>query len=54
MERTFLCVKPDGLQRGLLPEIFSRFQRKGWKLVAAKFTKASEVILEEVGGSQSA
>ena len=34
MERTFLMVKPDGVQRGLIGEIVSRFERKGLKLVA--------------------
>ncbi|MEF3301804.1 nucleoside-diphosphate kinase [Paenibacillus sp. GYB003] len=36
MERTFLMIKPDGVQRGLIGEIVSRFERKGFTLVAAK------------------
>lgn len=36
MERTYLMIKPDGVQRGLVGEIMSRFERKGLKLVAAK------------------
>ncbi|RKN84578.1 nucleoside-diphosphate kinase [Paenibacillus ginsengarvi] len=36
MERTFLMVKPDGVQRGLIGEIVHRFERKGFTLVAAK------------------
>ena len=36
MERTYLMVKPDGVQRGLVGEIISRFEKKGLKLVAAK------------------
>ena len=36
MERTYLMVKPDGVQRGLVGEIMSRFEKKGLKLVAAK------------------
>lgn len=35
-ERTLLLVKPDGVQRGLIGEIFSRFERKGLKIVAVK------------------
>eukprot|EP01133_Synstelium_polycarpum_P011962 gene11962-13942_t len=35
-ERTFIAVKPDGTQRGLVGEIISRFERKGYKLVAIK------------------
>ncbi|OUM96784.1 MAG: nucleoside-diphosphate kinase [Thermobacillus sp. ZCTH02-B1] len=44
MERTFLMIKPDGVQRGLIGEIVSRFERKGLKLVAAKFMKMSEEL----------
>lgn len=41
MERTYLMVKPDGVQRGLIGEIVSRFERKGLKLVAAKLMNVS-------------
>ncbi|KAG5593401.1 hypothetical protein H5410_043915 [Solanum commersonii] len=34
--RTFIAIKPDGVQRGLISEIVSRFERKGFKLVAIK------------------
>lgn len=36
MERTYLMVKPDGVQRGLIGEIVGRFERKGLKLIGAK------------------
>ena len=36
-ERTFIMVKPDGVQRGLVGEIIRRFEQKGYKLVALKF-----------------
>lgn len=36
MERTFIMVKPDGIQRGLIGEIVRRFERKGFQLVGAK------------------
>ncbi|MFW6384682.1 MAG: nucleoside-diphosphate kinase [Halodesulfurarchaeum sp.] len=36
-ERTFVMVKPDGVQRGLIGEIISRFEERGLKLVGAKF-----------------
>ncbi|KAF0033152.1 hypothetical protein F2P81_015442 [Scophthalmus maximus] len=42
MERTFLAVKPDGVQRGLCGEIMKRFEQRGFRLVAAKFMQASE------------
>ena len=32
-ERTFIAIKPDGIQRGLVDEILGRFERKGFKLV---------------------
>lgn len=35
-ERTFIAVKPDGVQRGLVGEIIRRFETKGYKLVALK------------------
>eukprot|EP00343_Euplotes_focardii_P009190 CAMPEP_0205824840 /NCGR_PEP_ID=MMETSP0206-20130828/22934_1 /ASSEMBLY_ACC=CAM_ASM_000279 /TAXON_ID=36767 /ORGANISM="Euplotes focardii, Strain TN1" /LENGTH=151 /DNA_ID=CAMNT_0053123335 /DNA_START=27 /DNA_END=482 /DNA_ORIENTATION=- len=35
-ERTFIAIKPDGVQRGLIGEIIKRFETKGYKLVAMK------------------
>ncbi|RVW43130.1 Nucleoside diphosphate kinase IV, chloroplastic/mitochondrial [Vitis vinifera] len=42
MERTFIAIKPDGVQRGLIAEILSRFERKGFKLVAIKIVVPSK------------
>ncbi|CDR97027.1 nucleoside diphosphate kinase family protein, putative [Babesia bigemina] len=36
-ERTFIMVKPDGVQRGIMGEVLKRYEQKGLKLVAAKF-----------------
>lgn len=36
-ERSFLMIKPDGVQRGLVGDIIKRFEAKGFKLVAMKF-----------------
>jgi nucleoside-diphosphate kinase len=36
MEKTFLMVKPDGVQRGLIGEVVKRFEQKGFQLVASK------------------
>lgn len=44
-ERTFIMVKPDGVQRGLVGNILQRFEQKGFRLVAAKFLQADEVLL---------
>ncbi|NMM54136.1 nucleoside-diphosphate kinase [Paenibacillus aquistagni] len=41
MERTFIMVKPDGVQRGLIGEIVTRFERKGLKLIGGKFMLVS-------------
>jgi len=32
-ERTFLAVKPDGVQRGLVGDIIARFEKRGYKVV---------------------
>ena len=37
MERTLVLVKPDGVQRSLIGEVISRLERRGLKLIAAKF-----------------
>jgi nucleoside-diphosphate kinase len=42
MDRTFVMVKPDGVQRGLVGEIVSRLEAKGLKMVAARFEVLSE------------
>jgi nucleoside-diphosphate kinase len=39
VERTFVLVKPDGVRRGLVGEILSRYERKGLKIVAAKMLR---------------
>lgn len=46
MERTFVMVKPDGVQRGLVGEIILRLERRGLKLVAAKFMQVSQDLAE--------
>ncbi|XP_073976017.1 nucleoside diphosphate kinase [Rhodnius prolixus] len=46
-ERTFIMVKPDGVQRGLVNKIIKRFETKGFKLVAMKFMWASDEHLKK-------
>ncbi|XP_037043247.1 nucleoside diphosphate kinase [Bradysia coprophila] len=46
-ERTFIMVKPDGVQRGLVGKIIKRFEAKGFKLVALKFTWPTKDLLEQ-------
>lgn len=47
MERTFVMVKPDGVQRNLVGEIISRFEKKGFKLVAMKLMQLDEAKARE-------
>ncbi|MFB6220863.1 MAG: nucleoside-diphosphate kinase [Halolamina sp.] len=46
-ERTFVMVKPDGVQRGLIGEIVSRFEDRGLKLVGGKFMQIDRDLAEE-------
>ncbi|PSP27241.1 nucleoside-diphosphate kinase [Halobacteriales archaeon QH_2_65_14] len=46
-ERTFVMVKPDGVQRGLVGEVISRLERRGLKLVGAKFMQIDEQLAHE-------
>ncbi len=46
-EKTLVLVKPDAIQRGLMGEITSRFERKGLKLVGCKMMTLDEAILRE-------
>jgi len=39
MEKTLIILKPDAVQRGLIGEIITRFERKGIQIVAARFMK---------------
>lgn len=47
MERTFLAVKPDGVQRKLVGEIIRRFETKGFTLVGLKFMSVSRELAEQ-------
>ncbi len=46
MERTLVLVKPDGVQRGLIGEVIARLERRGLRLVAAKFIAVSLELAE--------
>ena len=46
MERTLVLVKPDGVQRGLVGEVISRLERRGLRLVAAKFIVVNQELAE--------
>jgi nucleoside-diphosphate kinase len=46
MEQTLVLVKPDGVQRGLIGEIIGRLERRGLRLVAARFIQVSQELAE--------
>jgi len=46
LERTLVLIKPDGVQRGLIGEIISRLERRGLRLVGAKFIQVSQDLAE--------
>jgi nucleoside-diphosphate kinase len=46
MERTFIAIKPDGVQRALVSTILKRFEDKGFKLVGLKLMQVSRELAE--------
>jgi nucleoside-diphosphate kinase len=46
VERTLVLVKPDGVERGLIGEVITRLERRGLRLVAAKFMQVSKQLAE--------
>ncbi|HEY5714670.1 MAG TPA: nucleoside-diphosphate kinase [Candidatus Gracilibacteria bacterium] len=47
MERTLILIKPDAIERGLMGEVLSRFEKKGLKIVGLKMMQLQEAILRE-------
>ncbi len=47
VERTLVLVKPDGVRRGLIGEVISRFERKGLRIVALKMLRMTRSQAEE-------
>jgi nucleoside-diphosphate kinase len=46
MERTFIAIKPDGVQRALVSTILKRFEEKGFKLVGLKLMQVSQELAQ--------
>lgn len=44
MERTFVAIKPDGVQRGLIGEVIRRLERRGLKLAAIRLMQVDEEL----------
>ncbi|TVU31655.1 hypothetical protein EJB05_23351 [Eragrostis curvula] len=47
MEQTFIMIKPDGVQRGLIGEVISRFEKKGFYLKAMKLVNVERSFAEK-------
>ncbi len=47
LERTFVALKPDAIQRGITGQIIHRLERAGMRLVAMKMIKADDELLKE-------
>ncbi|TCP31645.1 nucleoside diphosphate kinase [Scopulibacillus darangshiensis] len=47
MEKTFLMVKPDGVQRGLISEVVRRFESKGFQLIGGKLMMITKELAEK-------
>ena len=47
IETTYIMLKPDCVKRGLMGEVISRIERKGYKIVDAKMMNLDEAILKE-------
>lgn len=47
MEQTLIIVKPEGVQRGLIGDVISRFERRGLKIVGLKFMQITPELAEQ-------
>ncbi len=47
MEKTFIILKPDCMEKGLAGQVLQRFEKEGFQLVAAKMAKLESAILRE-------
>ncbi|MFN8615415.1 MAG: nucleoside-diphosphate kinase [Vampirovibrionales bacterium] len=53
MERTFIALKPDAVQRGLIGDITARFERKGFKLIGLKLMNVTRSLAEQHYGEHA-
>jgi nucleoside-diphosphate kinase len=47
MERTFIMIKPDGIERGLVGETIQRFEKKGFQIIACQMLTPTRQLLEK-------
>ena len=46
-ERTYVMLKPDGVQRGVVGDVVARFERKGFQLLALKLFSCPKALAQE-------
>lgn len=47
IEKTYIMLKPDCIKRGLMGEVISRIEKKGYKVINAKMLRLDETVLRE-------
>ncbi len=47
MEKTFIMIKPDGVERGIMGEIISKIEDKGFKIIQARLFKPDRSLIEK-------
>lgn len=47
IEKTYIMLKPDCIKRGLMGEVISRIEKKGYKIIDAKMMRLDETVLRE-------
>jgi nucleoside-diphosphate kinase len=46
-EQTFILIKPDGVERGLIGEVIQRFEKKGFQILTCQMLLPNQKLLEE-------
>ena len=54
MEQTYVMVKPDGVQRGLVGDVVSRIEKRGLKIVAMRMNVIAEATAKDHYGEHAA
>ncbi|WP_117169357.1 nucleoside-diphosphate kinase [Paraliobacillus sediminis] len=47
MANTFIMIKPDGVKRAIIGELISRFEEKGYRLIAAKMVTITNELADQ-------
>ncbi len=46
-EKILIIIKPDAIVRGLIGEVYTRFERKGFKIIGTKMIQLGDVLLDD-------